>query len=240
VQAEQKKQKNKTKMAAKLLLLLPLLFARATGGSCAPAAPAAASPAGNWVLTFEDDFDGTALNTSSWTVADRDPTKSQYDGHDAVYLAENIEVANSSLVISTAWAPQTLNGVAYNFSSGWVDTQGKRNQTRGRFEARMRMPAGGNGVGDGPTGAWPAWWLLPGSCWPIGGEVDIIEYYVGEGHYQHSRPDNPPQYSASYHYGARLRCFAAHPASRARAGRSSCSPARAASPAPTPRLRLRR
>jgi beta-glucanase (GH16 family) len=203
-------------MAAKLLLLLPLLFARATGSSCAPAAPAAASPAGNWVLTFEDDFDGTALNTSSWTVADRDPTKSQYDGHDAVYLAENIEVANGSLVISTAWAPQTLNGVAYNFSSGWVDTQGKRNQTRGRWEASMRMPAGGNGVGDGPTGAWPAWWLLPGSCWPIGGEVDIIEYYVGEGHFQHSRPDNPPQYSASYHYGARLRCFAAHPAARAR------------------------
>lgn len=190
-------------MASIIMLLLPLLVVRAAGSGCAPAAPAAVP--GSWVLTFEDDFDGTELNASSWTVADRDPTKSQYDGHDAVYLASNVAVANGSLVINTAWAPQTLNGIAYNFSSGWVDTQGKRNQTRGRWEASMKMPAGGNGVGDGPTGAWPAWWLLPGSCWPIGGEVDIIEYYVGEGHFQHSRTDNPPQYSASYHYGARLR-----------------------------------
>ncbi len=39
------------------------------------------------------------------------------------------------------------------------------------------------------------------ACWPVGTEIDIVEYYVGEGHNQHSRPGNPAQMSSSYHYG---------------------------------------
>ena len=100
------------------------------------------------------------------------------------------------LTITTAWDPRSLNGVSYNFTSGWVDSQQKRNQTRGRFEASVRMPSAN------ATGAWPAWWLLPErTCWPVGTEIDIVEYYVGEGHFQHSRTDNPAQMSSSYHFG---------------------------------------
>jgi beta-glucanase (GH16 family) len=45
-------------------------------------------------------------------------------------------------------------------------------------------------------------WLLPeGQCWPISGEIDIVEYWVGQGHNQHSRAENPAQMSSSYHYG---------------------------------------
>ena len=57
----------------------------------------------DWVLTFEDDFTGSSLNTSSWTVADRDATKSQYDGHDAMFVKENVAVADGNLVITTTY-----------------------------------------------------------------------------------------------------------------------------------------
>jgi hypothetical protein len=49
--------------------------------------------------------------------------------------------------------------------------------------------------------------LPEGQCWPIGTEIDIVEYYVGEGHYQHSRTENPAQMSSSYHYGYAHACF---------------------------------
>lgn len=51
---------------------------------------------GGWVLTFEDQFLGTAVNTTSWTIANRDPTKSQYDGHDAMFVSDNVAVANGN------------------------------------------------------------------------------------------------------------------------------------------------
>lgn len=168
------------------------IFSAALSAPCGPAS----SCSGTWQVVFEDDFDGEALNASNWTPSNYSSVVSQYDGHAAMFIADRISVSNGSLKITTAWDPRVLDGVSYNFTSGWVDSQHKRNQTRGRFEARMKMP------GVNASGAWPAWWLLPeGLCWPVGTEIDIVEYYVGEGHNQHSRPDNPPQMSSSFHYG---------------------------------------
>ena len=120
----------------------------------------AATVQADWVITFEDDFSGSTLNASSWTVANRDPTKSQYDGHDAMFVADNVAVSDGNLIITTYYAPNsTLNGVTYNMLSGWIDTEQKRNQTllgqSTRFEASIKMPNAN------ATGAWPAWWLLP-------------------------------------------------------------------------------
>jgi len=148
------------------------------------------------VVSFEDTFDGSELNTSSWTASNYSSVVSQYDGHDALFIADRVTVSNGNLVLTTVWDPQEFNGVHYNMTSGWIDSQQKRNQTKGRFEASMKMPS------SNATGSWPAWWLLPeGECWPVSGEVDIVEWYAGEGHFQHSRTDNPAQMSSSYHYG---------------------------------------
>jgi beta-glucanase (GH16 family) len=182
------------------------------------------SAQGSWVVTFEDEFLGTELNTSSWTASNYSSVVSQYDGHDALFVADMVSVNNGILSITTAWAPQEFNGVHYNMTSGWIDTQQKVNQSRGRFEASVKMPNAG------AVGAWPAWcvpmlagfislrntravailfspwflwcrWLLPeGQCWPISGEIDIVEYWVGQGHNQHSRTENPAQMSSSYQW----------------------------------------
>lgn len=161
--------------------------------SCSPPLSAAN---GTWVVTFEDNFDGDALNTTSWTASNYSSVVSEYDGHDALFIADRVTVADGNLVLTTVWDPQEFNGVQYNMTSGWVDSQQKRNQTNGRFEASIKMPV------SNATGSWPAWWLLPeGECWPVSGEIDIVEWYAGEGHNQHSRTENPAQMSSSFHYG---------------------------------------
>ena len=179
-----------------LILLLALPLASCAAPCVAAESAPTTSTSGSWVLTFEDDFLGTALNESNWTPSNYSSVVSEYDGHNALYTADRVSVGGGVLTLTTVWEPQTFNGVHYNMTSGWVDSAGKRNQTRGRFEASMRMPS------SNATGTWPAWWLLPEQrCWPVSGEIDIVEYYTGEGHNQHSRPDNPPQMSSSYHYG---------------------------------------
>lgn len=66
----------------------------------------------------------------------------------------------------------------YNFTSGWIETQGKQETQFGRWEIRAQLPD------PEARGIWPAHWLMPrferGSpsdwnCWPVGGEIDIME-----------------------------------------------------------------
>lgn len=115
------------------------------------AACATTSYAGQWVLTFEDDFNGEVLNTSVWNVNNYSSVISEYDGHDALFIADRVSVSEGNLVITTVLDPRSFNGVDYNMTSGWIDTQNTMYQFGGRFEASMRMPDAG------AQGAWPAW-----------------------------------------------------------------------------------
>ena len=87
-----------------------------------------------------------------------------------------------NLVLRTRRRSMTVpHGQQYNFTSGWVDTEGRWFQQFGRFEVNASLPAPES------TGVWPAHWLMPNPatatpkdvCWPVGGEIDIME--VGGG-----------------------------------------------------------
>lgn len=105
---------------------------------------------------------------------------------------------HARLNASSFWSKYRPSG-KYNYTSGWIDTFGKFSTTYGKVEVRAKLP-----FGKGPLlyamnpfipnyssilsvfqwfcwyfkGIWPAHWMLPATdfCWPVGGEIDIMEY----------------------------------------------------------------
>lgn len=150
----------------------------AAAGAAAGAAGAVRRPvskpaaeSGAWQLVWEDDFDGTALNASNWNVRQNESHCAPCEAE--LYVASAVTVANSTLIITTARASLVgPGGAPYNWSSGWVDTNGKFSAQYGLFEASVKLPA------RTATGIWPAFWTLPNdtACWPTQGEIDIYEY----------------------------------------------------------------
>jgi beta-glucanase (GH16 family) len=74
-----------------------------------------------------------------------------------------------------------------NYTSGRINTRDLFDRTRGRFEARIRLPVG--------QGIWPAFWLLGANFeevgWPDCGEIDIMEYRGQEPHIVHGSLHGP-------------------------------------------------
>lgn len=133
----------------------------------APARPAALAPAAlvpprpGYRLVWRDEFDGTSLDTGSWT-AYAGPRRGARNSADAVAVADGV------LTIAT----RSEAGTHY---TGFLDTAGKRLFTYGWFEARIRF--------ESAPGEWGAFWLSsptigrpvgdPGSA---GTEIDVVEH----------------------------------------------------------------
>ena len=161
-----------------------------------------------WQVTFEDLFEGPALNTSYWTVA-HNLTHGSYEKQ--LYIKDDVWVENGNLVVRTRKnRARSSNGTFYDFTSGWIEGSGKIFQQYGRFEVNASLPSASAGrAGMWPI-AWPAAWLMPepstskppNVCWPVGGEIDIMEAY------SHKRPGDRPRSDAgtlnsiymSYHW----------------------------------------
>jgi beta-glucanase (GH16 family) len=117
-------------------------------------------------LVWSDEFDGTAVNTSNWTFETGGGgwgnNEKQY------YQAANATVANGTLVITAKKQRVKAN----SYTSARLKTQGKREFTYGKFEARIKLPLG--------QGLWPAFWMLGANIntvsWPACGETDIMEH----------------------------------------------------------------
>ncbi len=125
----------------------------------APALPAPPLP--GYRLAWHDEFDGTSLDTSSWTL---------YTGprRDAQNDADAVTVADGVLTIST-WS----DGGAHR--TGFLDTAGRRLFTYGWIEARIRF--------ESAPGEWGAFWMSsPTIGTPVGDpgtagtEIDIAEH----------------------------------------------------------------
>jgi beta-glucanase (GH16 family) len=134
-----------------------------------------AKPPEGYTLVWSDEFqgkDGSRPDASKWTY---DIGGSGWGNHELEYYTnrpENARIEHGELVITARQEPYTgPDGAKFKYTSARLKTEGLFSQAYGRFEARIKLPAG--------QGIWPAFWLLGENIssvgWPKCGEIDIME-----------------------------------------------------------------
>lgn len=134
-----------------------------SNGMTAPCIGANGVGAGGWgVAVFQDEFDGTALNTDKWAP-------DWFGGgvmNDVATNRNNVSVSDGKLVLTLSSSSQGAlvstnpNGGAktgFQFTTGYY------------AEASVYFPGDGTQIHN-----WPAWWT-DGQNWPRDGEIDIAE-----------------------------------------------------------------
>lgn len=113
-----------------------------------------------WKLKFEDDFDGTALNTQKWSSGFGWGSTSGSFGE--VTRPQNTTVADGIATLK-------MEKVGSTYYAGAINTRNKMIQKYGYVEARVKISAHVKGI-------LPAFWQkLNNDSWPP--EVDIFEFF---------------------------------------------------------------
>ena len=121
-------------------------------------------------LDWNDEFDGSELNTNDWKFEIQDPgwvnnelqryVGKTFRGHKVVF------VEDGHLTIRA-------QKVEDQIVSGRINARPSQGWRYGYFEARIKLPKG--------KGTWPAFWMMPVNVdwatnpWPRCGEIDIME-----------------------------------------------------------------
>lgn len=133
-------------------------------------------------LVWQDEFDGDTLDPLwiPWKGTAYNNELQCYTGNPG-----NLFLRDGHLHLQALRETRTCGSRTTQYSSARVSTDSTRmGWAYGRFEARIKMPAG--------QGFWPAFWLMPtrNIGWPRGGEIDIMEY----------RGNLPQETNAAIHY----------------------------------------
>jgi beta-glucanase (GH16 family) len=165
------------------MLVAALIFSNLTYAQCP-------------TIVWADEFNGTALDLTKWSYQLGDGCAEGICGWGnselQYYQESNVTVSNGQLHITAK--KQRVQSKAY--TSGRIRSLNKGDWTYGRFEARVKLPAG--------KGLWPAFWMLPTDntygSWPKSGEIDIMEFVgakpkeiLGTIHYGDPYPKNQNQ-----------------------------------------------
>ena len=132
------------------------------------------SPAG-WHLAWSDEFDTDGLPDPRKWAHDTGMNKAGWHNHERQYYAdrraENAVVRGGKLLLTAR--QETLKDAAdwggQTYTSARLITRGLAEWTYGFMEVRARLPCA--------RGTWPAIWMLASQGpWPMGGELDIMEF----------------------------------------------------------------
>jgi beta-glucanase (GH16 family) len=150
-----------------------------------------------YALVWSDEFngkDGSPPDASKWTY---DIGGSGWGNHELEYYTnrrENARIEDGKLVVTARQeAFAGPDGRKFNYTSARLKTQGLFSQAYGRFEARIKLPAG--------QAMWPAFWLLGENFasvgWPKCGEIDIMENVGKEPGINHGSLHGPSSANAT-------------------------------------------
>src|ERR1700674_4117246 len=167
----------KTRFPVHPAALVPILLAGALllfscGGGAMLLQP---PPPASYKLAWSDEFsgpDGASPDSSKWSY---DVGGNGWGNNELEYYTnrtQNAQTKGGNLVITAQKEIFTgSDGVTRNYTSARLKTQGLFSRAYGRFEARIKIPAG--------QGMWPAFWMLGNDIhsvgWPQCGEIDIME-----------------------------------------------------------------
>jgi beta-glucanase (GH16 family) len=128
-----------------------------------------------WTLVWSDEFsrpDGSSPDPTKWTYDLGGKGWGNHELESYTNRPENAHIEKGNLVVTAQKETYTgTDGMARDYTSARLKTQGLFTQTYGRIEARIKIPGG--------QGMWPAFWMLgediPTVGWPKCGEIDIME-----------------------------------------------------------------
>ncbi len=164
--------------------------------------PTPTLPPGYSSTIFDDEFNGTHLDTTKWNIESQDPggSRSCCSYHQPTYFTpQDVSAGNGNLVLETE--KRNYNG--YNYTTGMVQTQNKFAFQYGRIDIRAKLP--------GTQSIWPGFWMLPPNETKPAFEIDIMEllgkdprtvymtnHWDSNSNYQQCQYTGP-DFTASYH-----------------------------------------
>jgi beta-glucanase (GH16 family) len=136
---------------------------------------------GTWNCTFDDEFNGTTLNTDNW-VPQVTASSGYVNGATACYVDNpgTISVSGGYLNLTAQQVapftcPDGSNSFTTSYEAGMVSTEGLFDQTYGAFEVSAKLPP------SVVEGLQETMWLYPQNltygAWPASGEIDFAEFY---------------------------------------------------------------
>jgi hypothetical protein len=130
---------------------------------------------GTPLLTFQDEFNDTTVDTSKWELGWFKASGLSDNinfSNDNCYHSNQVSESGGYLHLVAIAQANTCKGVVRPYTSGIVTTRTKFTQHFGSFEARVCLPdADNNGLVDN----FPAWWVNGMASGFTDGEIDVVE-----------------------------------------------------------------
>lgn len=120
-----------------------------------------------WTLAWNDEFEKDVLDSTYWNYEVNGDGGGNNELQYYTARKANVWVRNNMLYLKAD--KEGYKGK--NYTSGRINTKGKKDFLYGRFDIRAKLPI--------QQGIWPAIWMLPTDYvyggWPQSGEIDIME-----------------------------------------------------------------